>query len=66
MYSSYSGVSGFSTCVCDWLIYVIPLLRWADAKGPLALEFSSSEVKNLIRALFQNTERRAVALTKIK
>ncbi|XP_070699455.1 centromere/kinetochore protein zw10 homolog [Pempheris klunzingeri] len=40
--------------------------RWADGKGPLALEFSSSEVKNLIRALFQNTERRAVALTKIK
>lgn len=40
--------------------------RWADAKGPLAMEFSSSEVKSLIRALFQNTERRAVALTKIK
>uniref|UniRef100_A0A665TZ74 Centromere/kinetochore protein zw10 homolog n=1 Tax=Echeneis naucrates TaxID=173247 RepID=A0A665TZ74_ECHNA len=40
--------------------------RWADGKGPLALEFSSSEVKNLIRALFQNTERRAIALTKIK
>lgn len=40
--------------------------RWADAKGPLALEFSSSEVKSLVRALFQNTERRAVALTKIK
>ncbi|XP_061595167.1 centromere/kinetochore protein zw10 homolog [Cololabis saira] len=40
--------------------------RWADGKGPLAMEFSSSEVKSLIRALFQNTERRAVALTKIK
>lgn len=40
--------------------------RWADSKGPLAMEFSSSEVKSLIRALFQNTERRAVALTKIK
>ncbi|XP_054481871.1 centromere/kinetochore protein zw10 homolog [Anoplopoma fimbria] len=40
--------------------------RWTDGKGPLALEFSSLEVKNLIRALFQNTERRAVALTKIK
>ncbi|XP_041865307.1 centromere/kinetochore protein zw10 homolog [Melanotaenia boesemani] len=40
--------------------------RWADGKGPLAVEFSSSEVKNLIRALFQNTERRAFALTKIK
>ncbi|KAM4547477.1 centromere/kinetochore protein zw10 homolog [Fundulus diaphanus] len=40
--------------------------RWADGKGPLAVEFSSSEVKSLIRALFQNTERRAAALTKIK
>uniref|UniRef100_G3QC29 Centromere/kinetochore protein zw10 homolog n=1 Tax=Gasterosteus aculeatus aculeatus TaxID=481459 RepID=G3QC29_GASAC len=40
--------------------------RWADGKGPLASEFSSLELKNLIRALFQNTERRAVALTKIK
>ncbi|XP_003451436.1 centromere/kinetochore protein zw10 homolog [Oreochromis niloticus] len=40
--------------------------RWADSKGPLAMEFSSSEVKSLIRALFQNTERRAAALAKIK
>uniref|UniRef100_A0A3B5LXJ6 Centromere/kinetochore protein zw10 homolog n=1 Tax=Xiphophorus couchianus TaxID=32473 RepID=A0A3B5LXJ6_9TELE len=40
--------------------------RWTDGKGPLAVEFSSSEVKSLVRALFQNTERRAVALAKIK
>ncbi|CAL8266117.1 unnamed protein product [Merluccius merluccius] len=40
--------------------------RWAEGKGPLASEFSSSEMKSLIRALFQNTERRALALTKIK
>ncbi|XP_030637615.1 centromere/kinetochore protein zw10 homolog isoform X2 [Chanos chanos] len=40
--------------------------RWAEGKGPLALEFSSTEMKSLIRALFQNTDRRAVALTKIK
>ncbi|XP_029419244.1 centromere/kinetochore protein zw10 homolog isoform X2 [Nannospalax galili] len=40
--------------------------RWADGKGPLATAFSSSEVKSLIRALFQNTERRAAALAKIK
>lgn len=40
--------------------------RWTDGKGPLALEFSSLEVKSLIRALFQNTERRAAALAKIK
>ncbi|XP_069803887.1 centromere/kinetochore protein zw10 homolog isoform X2 [Dendropsophus ebraccatus] len=40
--------------------------RWADGKGPLATEFSPNEVKSLIRALFQNTERRAAALAKIK
>ncbi|XP_077106086.1 centromere/kinetochore protein zw10 homolog [Ranitomeya variabilis] len=40
--------------------------RWADGKGPLATEFSTNEVKSLIRALFQNTERRAGALAKIK
>ncbi|XP_071164301.1 centromere/kinetochore protein zw10 homolog isoform X2 [Mytilus edulis] len=40
--------------------------RWADGKGPLANEFSATEVKQMIRALFQNTERRANILTKIK
>uniref|UniRef100_A0A8B9TJ00 Zw10 kinetochore protein n=1 Tax=Anas platyrhynchos TaxID=8839 RepID=A0A8B9TJ00_ANAPL len=40
--------------------------QWADGKGPLAAEFSPAEVKSLIRALFQNTERRAAALAKIK
>ncbi|XP_018424685.1 PREDICTED: centromere/kinetochore protein zw10 homolog [Nanorana parkeri] len=40
--------------------------RWADSKGPLAAEFSTNEVKSLIRALFQNTERRAAALARIK
>ncbi|XP_028838354.1 centromere/kinetochore protein zw10 homolog [Denticeps clupeoides] len=40
--------------------------RWAEGKGPLALVFTSNEMKGLIRALFQNTDRRAVALTKIK
>ncbi|NXW90070.1 ZW10 protein, partial [Alopecoenas beccarii] len=40
--------------------------QWADGKGPLATEFSAAEVKSLIRALFQNTERRAAALAKIK
>ncbi|NXT68747.1 ZW10 protein, partial [Chaetops frenatus] len=40
--------------------------QWADGKGPLAEEFSAAEVRSLIRALFQNTERRAAALAKIK
>ena len=40
--------------------------RWANGCGPLAAEFTPEEVKSLIRALFQNTERRALALSKIK
>ena len=40
--------------------------RWAEGKGPLANEFSSQHVKQLIRALFQNTERRSNLLSKIK
>ncbi|CAL1289742.1 unnamed protein product [Larinioides sclopetarius] len=40
--------------------------RWASGKGPLAAHFKAAEVKHLIRALFQNTERRAAALAKIK
>lgn len=39
--------------------------RWADGKGPLALLFQAEEVKKLIRALFQNTDRRAAILSKI-
>ncbi|XP_042560715.1 centromere/kinetochore protein zw10 homolog [Clupea harengus] len=41
------------------------LNRWAESKGPLALAFSYNEVKGLIRALFQNTDRRAAALAQI-
>nr|XP_058967958.1 centromere/kinetochore protein zw10 homolog [Pocillopora verrucosa] len=40
--------------------------RWADGKGPLAHECSAQEVRGLIRALFQNTDRRAAVLAKIK
>ncbi|XP_064622438.1 centromere/kinetochore protein zw10 homolog [Lineus longissimus] len=40
--------------------------RWADGKGPLANEFSPAEVKQLIRALFQNTDRRSAVLSRIK
>ena len=40
--------------------------RWGEGKGVLAKEFSSEEVKQLIRAIFQNTERRAAVLSKIK
>lgn len=40
--------------------------RWADGKGPLALQFQPEDVRKLIRALFQNTDRRAVVLSKIR
>uniref|UniRef100_A0A914VXH1 Centromere/kinetochore protein zw10 n=1 Tax=Plectus sambesii TaxID=2011161 RepID=A0A914VXH1_9BILA len=40
--------------------------RWCDGKGPLAVHMTPVEVKQLIRALFQNTERRAALLAQIK
>lgn len=40
--------------------------RWADGKGPLALHFQPEEVRKLIRALFQNTDRRALVLARIR
>ncbi|XP_078673882.1 centromere/kinetochore protein zw10 homolog [Branchiostoma floridae x Branchiostoma belcheri] len=40
--------------------------RWADGKGPLGHEFTAMEVRGLVRALFQNTDRRAAVLAKIK
>ncbi|XP_013396329.1 centromere/kinetochore protein zw10 homolog [Lingula anatina] len=40
--------------------------RWADGKGPLSSDFSANEVKQLVRALFQNTEKRSAVLARIK
>ena len=40
--------------------------RWAEGKGPLAQEFRPNEVKQMVRALFQNTDRRANLLAKIR
>ncbi|KAJ8963655.1 hypothetical protein NQ317_015399 [Molorchus minor] len=40
--------------------------RWADGKGPLALQFKPLELKQLIRALFQNTDRRSAVLARIQ
>jgi len=39
---------------------------WGGGKGHLGVEFQAEQVKQLIRALFQNTERRAAVLAKIK
>ncbi|KAK9303924.1 hypothetical protein QLX08_004517 [Tetragonisca angustula] len=41
-------------------------MRWDNGKGPLAREFTAAQVKQLIRALFQNTERRSNLLASIK
>jgi len=40
--------------------------RWGGGKGKLGEEFPAEQVKQLVRALFQNTERRAAVLAKIK
>ena len=39
--------------------------RWENGRGPLAKQFSIAEVKQMIRAIFKNTERRAETLNKI-
>ncbi|XP_055383323.1 centromere/kinetochore protein zw10-like [Condylostylus longicornis] len=39
--------------------------QWSEGKGPLTLNFKAEEIKHLIRALFQNTTRRANALALI-
>lgn len=39
--------------------------HWAEGTGALTLNFRAEEIKHLIRALFQNTKRRADALNKI-
>lgn len=41
------------------------LEQWADGKGPLTLNFKAEDIRHLIRALFQNTDRRARALAAI-
>lgn len=38
---------------------------WDSGSGPLALQLSPVELRGLVKALFQNTERRAAALSKI-
>ncbi|CAF4862095.1 unnamed protein product [Pieris macdunnoughi] len=40
--------------------------HWNDGSGPLAIYFSTEELRSLIKALFQNTQYRANFLLKIK
>ena len=39
--------------------------RWCEGKGPLAAWMEAAQVKQLIRAIFQNTDRRAQLLAQI-
>lgn len=39
--------------------------QWADGKGPLTLNFRAEDIRHMIRALFQNTDRRANILATI-
>ncbi|XP_050455461.1 centromere/kinetochore protein zw10 homolog isoform X2 [Cataglyphis hispanica] len=41
-------------------------VRWGNGKGSLAQEFTAVQVKQLIRALFQNTDRRSNLLASIR
>ncbi|EDW06154.1 centromere/kinetochore protein zw10 [Drosophila mojavensis] len=38
---------------------------WCDGAGPLTANYQANEIKHLIRALFQDTDRRAKAITQI-
>lgn len=38
---------------------------WCDGIGPLTANYQANEIKHLIRALFQDTDRRAKAITQI-
>lgn len=39
--------------------------QWCEGSGILTANYKADEVKHLIRALFQNTDRRANALSSI-
>ena len=39
--------------------------RWCEGKGPLALWLKASQVKHLVRALFENTSRRSQLISQI-
>lgn len=39
--------------------------QWCDGAGILTAHYKADEIRHLIRALFQNTDRRASALAKI-
>ena len=40
-------------------------VRWTSGKGPLADVLAAGQLRALVKALFQNNDRRAALLTKI-
>ncbi|VIO88397.1 Uncharacterized protein BM_BM14740 [Brugia malayi] len=61
--SSYFRIKELLFCLDSSLQNIYD--RWCDGKGPLALWLHADEVRHLVKALFQNTEKRAHVLSKI-
>ena len=40
--------------------------RWSDGKGPLALYFTSEEVRRLVIGIFENTSKRDLLLAQLR
>ncbi|KAL5273482.1 ZW10 family protein [Megaselia abdita] len=59
----WSKLNQLNTVLKSSLIQITEL--WCEGKGPLTQSFKAEEVKHLIRALFQNTDRRANSLATI-
>ncbi|VDM10426.1 unnamed protein product [Wuchereria bancrofti] len=55
--SSYFRIKELLFCLDSSLQNIYD--RWCDGKGPLALWLHADEVRHLVKALFQNTEKRA-------
>lgn len=64
-------------CVPNWLRFKELVLfldcglqavadRWADGKGPLALHLTATEVRRLVIAVFENTRKRDLFLSRLK
>ncbi|KAM3728582.1 Centromere/kinetochore protein [Dirofilaria immitis] len=61
--SSYFRIKELLFCLDSSLQNIYD--RWCDGKGPLAQWLLADEVRHLVKALFQNTEKRAHVLSRI-
>lgn len=60
---NWEKLKALAVVLDDSLLEIVEL--WDSGNGRLAKEFSVSELRGLIKALFRNTEHRAAALNKI-